>query len=523
MTRITKKAIWAIVLVVLVLGAVVFILWGSQGGKEWNAAKWFNYWGKGAPITSIVADDQEAAAEKSAANAGLTHDSDLSAAVTAEVKRYDAPTLELTSEGIKITTLGAHGNQVSWSQYLIGDKDQYAGQSGTLTYTGNEALLPFSKFSNGSYSLRFKNVGSGNYLDSYNADISRFYKNGKVWDIDMTMDGTTVKVPYLPASDVNSYNQRYSIEVIAGEADDETAVRDILNGYYSAQPDGSRLFKETDDLSGSPFTIVKTDNEQYVEINLTKVGFVGNVYPVCTVKANLIVDVPGTTTSFTDKTKTYPVLAAAVIQDIHFSVTKLSAPANVAYANGVLSWDAVDGAEGYVVFDGDDRVGDVLINLSIDIHDMNLQEAGQHIFRVRALGNVGAALAANDLGNMTAYNASSRIMQVVALNYDIDGDVITKLVPLGSNIGDYLYEVKVPNKEFGGWFYDSGYSVKVNASDKLNGDITVYARLSDVKVTERKLTWWEQYKWYVLGPVIGLAAAGLIAGVIVSTKKSKKA
>ena len=140
---------------------------------------------------------------------------------------------------------------------------------------------------------------------------------------------------------------------------------------------------------------------------------------------------------------------------------------------------------------------------------------------MRALGNVGTNLAR--MGKATAFNANSVITQVVTLTYNIDGDTVTKFVPFGKSVGDYLYEVNMDGREFGGWYYDSGYSSAVNSQDKLENDTTIYARLSDKLVTERPLTWWERNLWYVLAPCIAVVVLALLVGVGIAIKKRKSA
>ena len=125
------------------------------------------------------------------------------------------------------------------------------------------------------------------------------------------------------------------------------------------------------------------------------------------------------------------------------------------------------------------------------------------------------------MGKATAFNANSVITQVVTLTYNIDGDTVSKFVPYGKSVGEYLYDVEADGREFGGWYYDSGFSAAVNSQDKLENDTTIYARLSDKLVTERPLTWWERNMWYVLAPCIAVGVLVIITSIAVSLKKKK--
>ena len=205
---------------------------------------------------------------------------------------------------------------------------------------------------------------------------------------------------------------------------------------------------------------------------------------------------------------------------LSFSIQKLANPTNIHYdQSGILTWDEIEGAHGYRVF-FDDTTSEFVQEPQYDFNGM---KSGTYNIRIRAIGNVGEELAKS--ARMTAFNASANIQQIVALTYDIDGDTVTKFVPYGKSLSDYLYEVELDGRQFGGWYYDKGFSSRVLPEDTADKDMTIYARLSSVQVIERQLTWFERHKWQVLIPcfvVGGLVLIGIFAGAIVKKKKSGK-
>ena len=155
------------------------------------------------------------------------------------------------------------------------------------------------------------------------------------------------------------------------------------------------------------------------------------------------------------------------INIFYFGIGKLPTPQNIRLDGTDIKWDVVSGANGYAVFMDDDTDNYVTVDTnSFSAVDLS---GGEHTVRIRALGNVGKTLASeeNAIMRMTAYNASNNITQIIALNFVIDGDTVTKLVPQGKAIKAYLYDVDIDDREFGGWYYDSGYTSPVSETDIL--------------------------------------------------------
>lgn len=507
MTRTTRRTVCFITALFVIAAVVVFFAWATSGFKNWNAATWF---GNGSKQTEQVKDkdkpensdetDKPVTASTIAANAGLTYDSEFSQSATAVVKQYAPPEVEFLADKIVITCSGDHGGCVKYSYGPFNASDTGNSQLGT---TGIPAYTEYSitydelrsKCGTGGKRLTFVNFGEGDYKSSKSVSKSVYIMPDGYTSSEMTLTGTNVKIP-LPNIDLSSSDEFYYDVKIA-----------------SVDGASNDLFSSNSTESNPLFTVVSNADEKYVDVDLTKLSFVNELHPECVVSVQL-----------KWHSGPYTLVAYYTVPDISFGITQLAAPKNITYSDGTLSWSGVTGAQGYAVFDGD-TVLKTTTQTSIYIIDDNIS-VGTHTLRVRALGNVGMYLANETaLSKLTPYNAAANIVQYVALTLSIDGDNITKLVPQGSTVGDYLYDVEVPNKEFGGWFYDSGFSVEAKVSDVLDKDTTIYARLSDVKVTERKPTksWWDKYKWYVLIPCFVIAAVGIVVAGVFATKKKKAA
>ncbi len=203
------------------------------------------------------------------------------------------------------------------------------------------------------------------------------------------------------------------------------------------------------------------------------------------------------------------------VPELSFAIAKLANPSNISFGpSGILSWDAVEGAQGYKLF-FDDENSEFLTE---PYYDFNGKAEGTYNLRIRAVGNVGTSLSRN----ATPFNVSSNIVQLVTLTYDVNGDTVTKFVPHGKELSDYLYEVKLDGYNFGGWYYDKGYSVAVNSFDKITADTTIYARLAEGEVEAPKTpSWFSQHKWQILIPVFVVVGLGVIALAAFAVKKKK--
>ena len=492
MTKKLKKGLIAL----FILGAIALLLgWASSWYRNWKFSSWLNYWGKGAPTTATVTEGQEAAHVRAAANAGLTHDSDLSESVTAEVKQYDRPDVTLYDEYFQVTCDGLHGRsiRVTITKFMgefirvLTFSDSRGESYGVLQISYSDI---YEACGEGVRSIGFCNVGEGDYKDSLVNGQTYYVMKDSDRESTMIMDGTHVKIPFPTAPTNTEYTYYYTVKIVAGSS--------------------SETFKSNVSNDSGLYSVVQSDNEQYIDVDLTKLSFVNEVHSSVFIQAEL-----------SCKFGYYTVRCLHTCYGVTFAISKLDTPSNVKYEDGILSWNSVEGAEGYAVFNGNDLYKTTQeTSLNLVISEL---EVGTYTMRVRALGNVGTALAANDISLMTAYNASSRITQLVTLTFVVNNsDNITKLVPYGSVLKDYLYEVIVPGKHFGGWFYDSGYSVAADPTAKLVEDTTIYVRLMDAEVTQPKLTWWDKYHWWVIGGAIALVVAGAVAGVVVGIKKDKQ-
>ncbi len=510
MEKTTKKIIAFIVGVTFAAAIFVALAWATSGFRNWNAAMWFDCWGKGTPQEVSKTEHEKPEANggmrKTAARAGVVNDSDDSE-LTVTVQRYSSPSFTFSDNKVSILG-GTHGDILRFdfnNGEYVRDFD-YANATGynnnkfELTYTEWAEL--WQSFGGNVAFLNVYNVGKGEYLNSVGYSVASNFVPRPNTELGAN-DGVCYVAPIVPYFD--------GVKVIVPMPENKPAgfgyAVTIGKGYSgSALPEGKEYFNYDGKTDASA---VEVFDDRY-EIDLSLIGFVNEVRNVCFVHVR-----PFRTTTYSNTR--YNVLCPEY--EINFSITKLAAPTNLRLDGNELAWDAVDGAEGYLFScSGSQMSGKTVTEPKIHLDDLKPDE---YTFRVRALGNVGTNLAR--MGKATAFNANSVITQVVTLTYNIDGDTVTKFVPLGKSVGDYLYDVTVDGREFGGWYYDSGFSSAVNSRDKLENDTTIYARLSDKLVTERPLTWWERNMWYVLAPCIAVVVLALLVGVGIAIKKRKSA
>lgn len=550
-TRIATAFIVCTAFVVIILG---LLGWATAGFQNWDSATWFNNWGKGKGKVTKVAESpiEQRTMVMTSANAGLTYDSD-EAEKTVSVTVLDSPDYQLVTNkstffemGMNFYTKGLWGNKLSVEVYC-NLYDDFPYFSKEFTYSSanvgtpavsEQHFLSFGEILNNSENalsacsyenviyVKACNVGFSDYLDSV-----CFYKYVYVPDTVQsnllgTFDGTTFKIP-LPyeygsssGSMGGSGTARYYDFVVADGNKDTAYNYDVFCGSAFGSSSNTGIIacvRDIDDYvafenSHSISLLSATlDESNIYNIDLTQLSFSS----MLTSEAHIYV-IPRYNVSY------YSCDVVLPKYDYAFAVSKLATPTNITFSNGVLSWDEVDGAMGYGVFYGNGG-GRVVDTPEVDLSDI-ITESGYYTFRVRALGNVGSTLTLADNGiSVSAYNASSNISPLVALTYNVNGDMLTKFVPIGAKLSTYLYEVNVPNKEFYGWYYDSGFSRKVENSDTLSDDTVIYARLTDIKITERPLSWWDMNKWKVLVPIFVVFGLGIIVAVVVGIRKRKAA
>lgn len=519
MTRTTRKLVAFIVGVAFVLFAFGTLAWATSGFRNWNAAMWFDCWGKGTPQEIVKTEQGKTAANggmrKDTAKSGLVYDSDESSA-TLNVVKPKTPLMKKYSDGVGFAALGS--DFTGWKLYVN-------------LYDVSHGLYDTGKF---SFDLVSSDVNQSEFC-KVTYDSIRIVFTRNIEQLRVSPDNNRVELEAYVVNSVGVRGDTFGCTFGNGEY-----LGTIRNPVYSYRFEGtkaiitcntqggnwhslkigifsnkselpSRVVGDTHLNSAPDFyyemnTDVVTRIDNTYTIDLAALSFSGELHDCCTILAlpymkygDSIYEVCG------------------YIEPIHFSITKLAAPSNIRIQDGNLTWSGVSGAEGYSVFCGKENF--TVTETSIALSEFSELADGDNIFRVRALGNVGASLAKS--GKATAFNASSVITQVVMLTYNVDGDTVSKFVPYGKSVGEYLYDVEADGREFGGWYYDSGYSSAVNSQDKLENDTTIYARLSDKPVTERQLTWWERNMWYVLAPCIAVAGLALVIGIVLSIKKKK--
>ncbi|MDE5563213.1 MAG: InlB B-repeat-containing protein [Clostridiales bacterium] len=514
MTRLSKKCVWIIVLAALAVATFIAIAWGSSGFKNMDPAMWFNYWGKGKPAKVVTVEEQPIEQRAMAlTSADDTHeiitdsgDSVVTFATTKLVK----PTLsvDIASHSIKVTVnsniIGTV--KVSIRPYTGGSPDKilaFTSEDFTIETSSSILYIPFEDIRSA-----FKQSYVLSALDTYCACLyaehvdKAGYVNSDTSSRLYICDTSEIEAEFSGSVYRASFSETFFNNGLS-----------MLNVYAS---NGRPILG----LKDKPY--VSYDNG-YVEVDLLSLSNAlaefdySGVYRLQLAYGSysLNLGVEGT----------YSVRPISAAANNDFVITHLAAPENLTYNAGTITWDSVEGATDYGVFWTVNNVEQkAFVNTTSYTFDINALGEGEHTVRVRALGNLGqTAIAEGRTMSITAYNASNVITQVVALTYNIDGDVVIKFVPYGSKLTDYIYDVNIKGREFGGWYYDSGFSRKVADNDVLSGDTTIYARLSDIKVTERKLTWWEQHRWQVLGPIIAAVVVGIVIAVVVGIRKRKAA
>lgn len=528
MTKNKKRLL--IVLVIILTAGITALGVVSRGFRDWNYKQWFK--GSAAKVVTVEAQpiEQRVMALTSSDNNDIdytfVHDSE-ETVTTFAVSRAAAPIvcIEYPSNTLLSSTASC-GTRVS-----ISVKDPHVGvvyTSGTVNIWVYAHVISGPPVSLGQYTFTVTSENQTYYLEADELDIlfqkaktnnynaiqisaqltgvagysnSLSSSNYIVYDlsnhdVDFEYSGSIVTIPL--NADLLAKNA-YSVYVeTKGTTTDTVACKNL---YNSSQNKGTAISVEDNsfviDLSKVSFWNNTSANQTYIRLTVSTQALGVNAFY-------------GTSWLYS-----------------YFEISKLPAPTNLTYNAGTLTWDAVAAANRYGVFwtDSDGIEQHIVVTEPTYTFDLNELGEGDYTVRVRALGNIGEHIADGEISTMrlTAYNASTTVTQLVALTYSVNGENIVKFVPYGKNVVDYCYTVSIPNKEFGGWYYDSGYSRKVEKSDVLSGDTTIYARLSDKKVTERKLTWWEQHRWQVFGPIIAFVTVGIIVGVVVGIRKKKAA
>lgn len=507
---------------------------GSSGFTEGDITKWFNNWGQGAAVVQTVEQPEETPTEQSmsraAVNLGLTHDSDEGMATLA-YSRYSSPQISVSEQtgSVQIYGGGFSGYNFHVSiNYSFGttlyDETLPYSSGKVYTFSYNELVTNYaqSAITQGKdLCLRFSayNVGDSDYSDSETVTKSVYVPVVKRSVLELGVSDLSLTLPVFTATEFHpGYSETGGGWGFSDPFYDFTLYEYNSNHEIVSTTEYKPTFnKNVVSYDNIPFITASENNLTVSLLDMDISSHVGSTFTLYFDPKIIIATSAGTSAVYNRDNYAYVTVPFRL--NYNFAITKLDTPSNIRIENTTLKWDSVDGANGYAVFFGEDSETSETPEL-----DISKYTSGTYTVRVRALGNVGQALAANELSAMslTAYNASSVITQVVALTYDIDGETVTKFVPHGKNVSEYLYDVDIKNKEFGGWYYDSGFSRRVESTDVLNGDITIYARISDVKVTDRPLSWWDLHWWHLLiGIVAGLVVAGVVAFVVVKKRKNR--
>ncbi len=542
MNRGTHRILHIISLLAAIAGVVVFIGWGSNWFRNWNIKTWFNSWGT-AHAEAMTVEDVSAAVRTSSDN-NLTYDSD-DGTMTVAVTKLSRPRFLFNGDRFDFYTVGTF---VSGGKLNVGIYDNMFGtyfspfHTFTFTYdsTGTSSGSKSTVFSvsleeiksvlesnyksvTGDSNCRFAiyNAAIGNYTESDYTISGRLYfpetSLDPVWDESYTKF-TLSNIGEFPLSKseatgsyktVSGYRMYVNQTYFPGTAPQSYAYA------YSSCNEGGHSDKEFLTYHKYLSNIGVIENNTVI-VDLKTQDFIDK----CPSSFSLTIEpVILSSPSSMGETPSYEVIYS--YEAISFNVGQLAVPTEIKYDAGIITWNAVDNANAYAVFiETADRgtVTEYTTETTFDAKNV-ISATGEYTVRIRALGNIAEHMIAQGLTmSLSPFNASNVITQLVALTLNIDGDSITKLVPYGKNISEYLYDVEVPNKVFGGWFYDSGYSNKVSDTDVLNGDVTLYARLSDSEVVpERSASWWDLHKWQVLIPVfvaVGLIVVGITAFAI---------
>lgn len=523
MTNVSRKCVWAIVLGSLAVATLIFFAWATAGFKNWNAASWFDYWGQGKPAVTKTVEpvEQRAVALQSTnpeheiitdsgdsivtfattalATPSLSVDYsagvlkvDVGSNVIGTVQVFGYPLLSTSSKSVWFTltesdfTKTANTATASIPLETVRNKVNALSNAGTNTFN--------STMKTNAFTLYAKHVNKNGYVDSGDGSSLLFSDTP---EIEAEFTDTTYRVSCL-----DSFYEKgaYQFCICSTEFEYYKTCLDLKDSSIVTYEDGYLtvdLLGLSDELATKPA----------LDVYYIYFGYSSYRYQ--------------TKFSYFD----YDNFTHNPIKSLPFVIIRLAAPENLTYNAGTITWNSVAGATDYGVFwTENDIEKKAFVNTTSFTFDINALGEGEHTVRVRALGNLGqTAIAEGRAMSVTAYNASNVISQVVALTYNIDGDVVIKFVPYGSKLSDYIYDVNIKGREFGGWYYDSGYSRKVDKTDVLSGDTVIYARLSDKKVTERPLTWWEQHKWQILIPCFVVVGLLIIAGMVVAIRKKKAA
>lgn len=646
MYRTTRKTVSFVIIFVVVLAALVFLAWGSKGFREWDASKWFDYWGKGAPAAVKPADKptekdptDPASEEKDstdqteptsvaeapagarivgAKHAGISFDS-VDATFATTMSQYNLKNLQVGmlkySEDTGKRDLGiTYASSISGVTELTYDFAVYSaettnfdesnfetplktfqktavflGSGGTyrtfdygaivvlsgISFSSFDKTKSYSLFATrgfsviisnsyftedleldpGVYCISVKILGQGNYVDS--AACSFLYRvvEASAFDITTEIDGTTLSAVFPGTFQVCEYGGQlndmnfYEFDVVTfanGSSYDDSV--DYKFSFISSYLHGSGLTASSElyqyfngfdpTVTGiGPFSVIDSNgvkltnsncNEKHTgaefSIDLSKLFFVEKFLGVCQVKFSPYSAIHyskyyGTTE---DNTSVFSVLSPYEDVTVNFEIGRLATPTNLVCENYLLTWDAVPGATGYAVFEGDRTW-----TLDADTTSFNIKtaltEKADYTFRIRALGNVGKQFAEGSgaVATVSAFNAAANITQLVSVTYKVEDESFVKFVPFDAVLTDYLYDVEVPGKVFSGWYYDSGFSRPVEDADKLSADTTVYARLTDKPIEKNKAvdSWWSRNMWYVIVPCAVVLVCGIYAAVLVIRKK----
>lgn len=526
MTRTTRKTVCAITFISFVVAVFAALCFATKGFTVWDANKWFNYWGHGEPVTvapDAQAEEQQSARIVAASYSGIVHDSD-DAMATVSVQQLSAPTFEYTADGVYVLSgnyppIGSvtyvtvyHGYGI----YLLqGNSFSFVHTSGGISnhrhYIPFDSLKPYldgvSDFGDAIPGVKLcaqdLSAGTAGYTDSYTvySDVIVF----PTVDVVPELNGTIVTVnsfmpadPYFTTDEVaNNTYVGYSVHVKG-------------DGVCDCYPTGFAC-----DCGNTYNAALGTIDGNTLAIDLTQLSFVDNL-------GNYTVEfIPHYSASRENQAAVvfYVVLD---IPTVSFSISRLPSPTNIAFADGKLTWTAVDGSDGYYVgitANGNDH--DIIVETNeADVSDI-IRQTGDYMVRVRALGNVGKALAAS-AREVNAFNAGNTITRMTLLTFDVDGDTVSKFVPYGGEIADYLYDVELDGKQFSGWYYDTGFSRAVTQTDKITGDVTIYARLTVLDTQAASTSWWvankKQFILWSCVSVGALVAIGVIAAIAVKRK-----
>lgn len=550
MRKSAKDLIMSLIVLFSIIALIGFLGWATNGFKSLDRFKqWFGL--AQTAIDKFTDSDKESIAVKAPYNNGVILDSD-DAELTVDVVYCDPPVISFSymTDYVSVymyTYNYSVPNQVKGNACqidvipfrIMGVESEpdyakrktltvfsYGGFTGTHptqsinTYEIRQSdirrLFP-EQFTDGcgnEFMICAKSLSYGNYYESKEVSLCVYISAS---DPTVEFDGTTVKISKISVDTLPAWFP------IDAEEYFFNSIRLNVGNFYSGSwfaPCDHNFSKPS--LGGSNNHVYDspafTEDENYVYCDLTKLSFVSTVgqYSIYFEHNINAVVSPGSTGG-----GAYWFNNVNVLRDYKlysFEITKLPTPTNITFENKLLSWDYEDSSVEFAVFDGNNLLGNVN-ETAYDLSNYQLTE-GEHIFRIRALGNVGSKLA--DTAEITPFNASSNIRQLVALTYYIGDESLTKLVPYGKNIGDYLYDVVVDGKIFGGWYKDPGYSIAVEPTSKLIGDVSVYARLSDAETTDRPLSWWEKNMWYIIGPIIGIVIISIIV-VAIKVARDRKA